>query len=235
MPWARSDRKNKPRISVMAKRLAQFISHSFRIDNVLLLDPHDGHLKHYFEPDADEITALYLLLDYVKREMFKKHPAEEWILVFADGGAAKRFEYVPHILQLPTAYIDKGRKDDDVGDVSGRRSLLIDDEALTGNTALKDAELLLEAKAASVSAVFIHGPLADKRKKDDAAVVKMIESSKIDHVITTDSVPVEVKLSADSKIVVLSVAALSAEAISRTVQNASITYLYDPLNIERYR
>ena len=65
MPYVRSDRKNKPRISTMAHRLAHILSVSFEIKRVILLDPHDSHIKHYFNPVADEISAIYLMIDWM--------------------------------------------------------------------------------------------------------------------------------------------------------------------------
>lgn len=66
-PYARSDKKNQPRISTMAYRLAHILNHSFGIERVMLLDPHDDHIKHYFDPVADEITSIYLFLIILKK------------------------------------------------------------------------------------------------------------------------------------------------------------------------
>jgi ribose-phosphate pyrophosphokinase len=243
MPYVRSDRKNQPRISVMAKCLADIISTSFQIKRVILLDPHDSHIKHYFKPAADEITALYLITDYIERELFKLHPKDEYGIAFPDAGAAKRFENVAKILDLPTAYIDKGRSDNTenpeikevVGNVDKKRCLLFDDEILTGSTSTKDAKTLKGHGAIEVYAVNIHGTLADKNIPPEE-FIRQKEESVIDRFIVTDSVPVRHKItSLNTKFTVLSVYPLLAQAIVRTVCNQSLTELHEPKNAHFYR
>lgn len=97
--YARSDKKNQPRISTMGYRLAHILYHSFRIDRVLLLDPHDDHIKHYFDPVADEITSIYLFADYLERNVFNFRAKEESVLVFPDEGASKRYSDFARLLQ----------------------------------------------------------------------------------------------------------------------------------------
>ena len=242
MPYSRSDRKNKPRISVMAERLADIISTSFRIRHAILLDPHDSHIKHYFRPAADEITAVYLIADYIEKELFKVYPKQETVLVFPDAGAAKRFGQIAHILGLPTAYIDKDRPDHAenpdikkvVGDIDKKFCLLIDDEILTGSTSEKDAKTLKKEGAIKVCAINIHGILAEKEKPENEVVQKM-EKSVIDDFIITDSVPVRHKIVSPTKFTVLSIYPLLAQAIIRTVCNESLTELHEPKNVHLYR
>lgn len=242
MPYARSDRKNKPRISTLAPRLADILVNSFGIRRVILLDPHDTHTKHYFKPAADEISALYLLADYVQREIFSAHPKEECSIVFADAGAAKRFGQLAYLLKLPVAYIDKDRPDDTeqpklkeiVGDVKGRFCLMIDDEILTGGTVLGDTASLLQSNASGVTMLAIHPPLDDK-KTSAGEVIQKLEGSPLERVVVTNSIPIAHKLADPSKFVVLSVAPLLAEAIGRTVQDDSLTVLHDPQNVHLYR
>ena len=138
-PYARSDKKNQPRISTMAYRFAHILNYSFGIERVMLLDPHDDHIKHYFDPVADEITSIYLLFDYLERNVFTFQPKEESVLVFPDEGASKRYSGFARLLRIPTAYIDKGRSDDReqpevkgiIGNVEDKFCLMIDDEILT--------------------------------------------------------------------------------------------------------
>lgn len=242
MPYARSDRKNKPRISTMARRLAHILSHSFGIRRVLLLDPHDSHVKHYFDPAADEIAATFLLMEYLKRGMLEDPFAREaTTIVFADPGAATRFERLPHFLGLPVAYIDKERTDNSerprikkvIGDVRGRRCIMVDDEMLTGGTVLGDLTLLREEGAAGVSIVAIHAILNDLTNPDSPVAVRLAESD-LDRIIITDSIPVAHKVSGVPKFTVLPVAALLAEAISRVAQDDSLTELHDPAKVALY-
>jgi ribose-phosphate pyrophosphokinase len=243
MPYVRSDRKNQPRISVMAERLADIISTSFEIKRVILLDPHDSHVKHYFKRAADEITAIHLIIDYVEKKLFTIHPKQSHVVTFPDAGASKRFERIGAILGLPTAYIDKGRPGNNenpeikevVGDVDGKICLLFDDEILTGTTSTKDAKSLKNAGAAEVYALAVHGTLADKNIPQEE-FIRQKEASVIDKFIITDSVPVRHKItSPNTKFTILSVYPLLAQAIIRTVCNQSLTELHEPENVHLYR
>jgi len=242
MPYARSDQKNEPRISTMGCLLPCFFSNPpLEIKRVILLDPHDSHLKHYFRPAADEITATFLLIDYLNREVFTRKPRENTVLVFADAGAAKRFAYIPHTLGLNEAYIAKERRDNTekpvvkrvVGEVGDKNCILFDDEILTGGTAIGDARLLLEKGANSVSMLAIHPIFADNNLTT-AELIQRFENSPIERFIITDSVPVRHKLEGASKFTVLSIAGLLAEAIKRTVLGESLTELYNPEMVSLY-
>ena len=170
MPYARSDRKNKPRISTMGHRLPYILATSFGIKRVILLEPHDSHIKHYFNPAADEISAAYLMIDYLEREVFNSKPKEKSVVVFSDAGAAKQYGKIAHLLKLPAAYIDKDRPDDIevpqfndvVGKVKDKFCLLVDDEILTGGTSIGDAEKLISRGADSVYMAASHAALVHK-------------------------------------------------------------------------
>ncbi len=242
-PYARSDKKNQPRISTMAYRLAHILNHSFRIERVLLLDPHDDHIKHYFDPVADEISSSYLLLDYLERNVFTSLSKENSVLVFPDEGASKRYSNFGRLLRIATAYIDKGRRDDReepeirgiVGNVRGKFCLMIDDEILTGNTAIKDADRILLEGGQSVWMLAPHAPFADK-KMSKAMMIQRIERSSIERFVVTNTIPSTAQMiSGRENFVVLRVECLLAEAIKRTVLGQSITELYDPKNVDLYR
>jgi ribose-phosphate pyrophosphokinase len=242
MPYVRSDRKNQPRISTMGRLIPQIIWKILRVKNVILLDPHDSHIKEYFKPSADEITAIYLLADYIEKIFFLKHAKEKCVVVFADSGAAKRYEDFPHLIDLDAAYIDKGRKDNEespdlkkvVGDVRGKTCIVIDDEILTGRTSIGDAELLIKGGAESIYMFAVHPVIADK-KKSISDVVETLEQSPISGFVLTDSIPVRQKIAGARKFEIISVAPLLAEAIKRTVEDDSLTYLHDYANVNLYR
>ena len=242
-PYARSDKKNQPRISTMAFRLANILNHSFGIERVLLLDPHDDHIKHYFDPVADEITSIYLLLDYLEKNVFNFQPKEESVLVFPDEGASKRYSGFARLLRISTAYIDKGRRDNReepeikgiIGDVKDKFCLMIDDEILTGKTAMKDATRILEEGGRSVWMIAPHAVFADKNMAK-ADLIQKLEGSSIEKFIVTTSIPNTAEMvSGRTKFVVLPVEFLLAEAIKRTVLGQSITELYDPKSVDLYR
>jgi len=242
-PYARSDKKNQPRISTTAYRLAHILNHSFGIEQVLLLDPHDDHIKHYFDPVADEITSIYLLLDYLEKNVFTFQPKEESVLVFPDEGASKRYSGFARLLRIPTAYIDKGRRDDHeepevkgiIGDIKDKFCLMIDDEILTGKTAIGDANYILKEGGQSVWMLAPHAVFADK-KMAKIDLIQKLAHSPIDKFIVTNSIPSTAQMIVDrSRFVLLPVESLLAEAIKRTVLGQSISELYDPKNVDLYR
>lgn len=242
MPYARSDRKDQPRISTFSKTLAGILNF-MGVRRVILLDPHDPHLKHYFDPAADEISAIYLLVDYLEREFLTQELKARSVMVFPDAGAAKRFERIPALLGLPEAYIPKerdnrgeARANGVVGDVEGKHCLMLDDEILTGGTAIDDVAMLLQQGAKSVSMVAVH-PILSHKTLSAAKLVQRIEASAIERFIVTDSVPVHPKLkqAGASKFTVLPIAPLLAEAIAREVKGESLTALHQPKNVSLYR
>ncbi len=243
MPYTRSDRKNNPRISVMGHRLPHILVHSFGIKRVILLDPHDTHIKHYFDPAADEVSAMYLAVDYLKK-IISKDEKKEMMVVFADAGAAAKYEKFAHLLELPTAFIEKKRTNDDenpeikkiAGDVKNKKCLMLDDEILTGNTVLSDAQALNKAGAKEISYMIgIHAILNSKKiaKKE---LLRKLSFSNIKNFIITDSVPHDFTLSNTTftKFIVLSIAPLLAEAIKRSIKGESLTDLHQLENVNLY-
>lgn len=288
MPYTRSDSKNKPRISTMGEFLPDVINRVLEIKRVLLLDPHDTHIKHYFHPTADEITALYLLANFVGKGILAEENKDNWMVIFPDAGAYKRYQDFPVLLSVNFAHIDKVRPRDDekpeikgiIGpSLQGKNCILIDDEVATGGTTFGDAKYLIEQEGAKkIIVTAIHGVMMDQKLKssnlkelsdfllaEDALareippfswektdniweiqkeierlinVIFMLkmENSCADHIIVTDSIPVKNKIlnPAQTKITVLSVAGLLAEAVQRIVQNQSITDLHNPACVDIY-
>lgn len=244
MPYARSDRKNKPRLSVMGVLIPQIITtHLMRkIDKVLLLDPHCPQTKQYFDPFAEEVTAMYLFADHIINGVIKEQGRENCTLVFADAGSVVRYERLSGLLGISTSYIDKSRCDDDenpeincvVGDVRDKNCILIDDEILTGSTAIKDAERLMTGGARSVCLYAVHPVLAD-RKTGPKAVVQRFAESPIVKIVVTDSIPVHHKIKETDKFEIVSVVPLLAEAIMRIITSASISGLYKMETVSLYR
>ncbi|OGY42398.1 MAG: hypothetical protein A2Y82_04605 [Candidatus Buchananbacteria bacterium RBG_13_36_9] len=243
MPYARSDRKDQPRISVMSNVLARIFNKVLGVRRVLLLDPHDTHVKHYFDPSADEISSIYMyadyLLDYIKNVLGGN--ADDIILAYSDGGAAKRFIKLRQITKLPHDYIDKARTDNKGGlvihreiNADGQICIMVDDEICSGGTAIEDAKALKKNGAKKIIMFAPHAPLI-KKGKTTKQLLRRLEISPIDEFIFTDSIPVEDKVKGRSKFKVLSIAGLLAEAIRQTIINASVTRLHDPDYVKRYR
>lgn len=252
MPFSRSDRKNKPRISTMGQLVPEIISTVLGVHRVLLCDPHDSHLKHYFKPVADEISALYLFADFIEKyALFSENPREECCIVFADATALKRYEKLAHLLGVATGFIDKDRPDDSenphvkrlVGDVQGKIVLLVDDEILTGGTSFKDADLILAEGADRIIACAFHPILEDKRIYKEAGarslgisvLMERFEKSNISSFLVGNTVPVAEKLSHSKKFMVIHVEKFLAEAIARMLFGQSLTELHKPESVALYR
>lgn len=240
MPYSRSDRKNKPRISVLGSLIPRIINDVLGIKRIILLDPHDSHIKHYFNPSADEITAMYLFADYIESQIFSELlPKEKFVIVFSDAGAAKRYEQIPKMLNMPYAYIDKNRNDNSekphvinvIGCVAKKYCIVFDDEILTGNTSINDVEALISAGAEKVLFFATHGVFADQNLTNKELMDKLVNSP-IEQFIITTSIPSEYQ---NSKFVYLSIAHLIAEAIKLTVQNESLTVLHNKDSVSSYR
>lgn len=234
MPYVRSDRKNRPRISVLGQRLPEILNKVLGVRRVLLVEPHDPHIKQYFVPTADEIPGTPLMVEHIRATLAQEISDKKCVLVFADAGAAKRFEELPFTLGVDQAYIHKSRTDHSesptiralTGDVKGRHCLLVDDEILTGNTVLKDAKLLKQAGAATVRMYATHAIFADQRLSSEE-LVKKLANSDVDQFTVTDTIPVRDKIAlAPDRFTVLPIAPLLAEAIKRMILGESLSEMH---------
>lgn len=234
MPYSRSDRKNRPRISVMGQRLPEILNKVLNVRRVMLLEPHDPHIKQYFVPTADEVPALPMLVNYIRNEYLSKLNPDDCVVVFADSSAAKRFEEVPSALGIEPAYIYKSRTDHSetptvkvvTGNVRGKHCFLVDDEILTGNTVLKDAAILKEQGAATVRMLAVHGVLSDQKLSMEQLMKKLADSP-VDEFVVTDSIPLMGKKEfAEGKLRVIPIAPLLGEACKRLILGESLSELH---------
>lgn len=234
MPYSRSDRKNKARISVMGQRLPEILNRVLGVRRALLVEPHDPHIKQYFVPTADEIPGVPLLVRYMKENYLSVLPQEDCVVVFADSGAAKRFEEVPSALALPQAYIHKYRADNTespmvrgvTGQVEGKHCFIVDDEILTGNTVLTDAAILKQKGAASVRFLAVHGVYADKKRTTEA-LMRDLANSLVDEFVVTDTIPVADKVALGGpKFKMIPIAPLLGEATRRLILGESVSELH---------
>ncbi len=242
MPCSRSDKKNKPRISVLGVVVPNFVNGQ-GVKRVLLLDPHSENIKHYFRPAADEVTSIYLLAHYIEKKFFQTHAKNTCHIVFADAGSGTRYGLLPKLVKLGSTTIDKDRPDDNEqpdfkeiekdSKIREKHCLLVDDEILTGNTSIGAARELLKSGAASVTFLVTHAPLQDQKIRIEELVDKL-EASPFERIVLTDSIPVRHKLLNTKKFEVITVAPLLAEAISRIVQIDSVSILHDYAKVEHY-
>jgi ribose-phosphate pyrophosphokinase len=219
-PYARSDKKDEPRISITARLVADLLE-TAGADRILTMDLHSPQIQGFGRIPADQLIALPILCDYFSRKM-----ENNYVVVAADSGGVKMSAGYASRLQLPLAIIDKRRFGDDdraavlniVGDVKGKKAIIFDDEISTGGTLVEAAEQLLNFGATEVSAGIVHPVLVG-----DA--VKKLSKSKLKELVVTNTLPVPPEKQLEN-ITVLSVAPLFAEAIRRIHYGESVSALF---------
>ena len=220
-PYVRSDKKDKPRISITARLMADLIK-AAGADRVLTMDLHAPQIQGFFRIPADQLQARPILLDHIRSTGL-----ENTVLVTGDAGGTKVVGGYASRLGLPMAIIDKRRHDDSetpkathlIGEVEGKRCIIVDDEVASGRTLIEAATFLLEQHgAASVEAAFTHPVFTG-----DA--VKNLDASPIARIITTDTIPTPSDL--PDKFTVLSVATLFGNAIRRIHDGDSVSGLFE--------
>jgi len=220
-PYARSDKKDRPRISITARLMADVIE-TAGANRVLTMDLHAPQVQGFFRVPADNLLASTLLCDHLAAT----RDLSNSVLVAGDVGESKDVGRYARRLNLPIAIVDKRRDGDDdraiatqlIGDVEGKDAILIDDEVATGGTLIEAARFCLERGARRVEAAVVHPVLPG-----DA--VKRIGESPIEALIATDSVPIPPDRRADW-IEVVSVAPLLADAIRAIHTGRSVSALF---------
>ena len=220
-PYARSDKKDRPRISITARLMADLLE-TAGAGRVLTLDLHAPQVQGFFRMPADNLQASALLC----RHLEASRDLSNAVLVAGDVGESKDVGRYANTLRLPIAIVDKRRDGDDdhavavnlIGDVEGKDAILVDDEVSTGGTLIEAARFCLERGARRVDAVVVHPVLAS-----DA--VDRIEASPIETLITTDSIPIAPEKRADW-IDVVPVAPLLADAIRAIHDGTSVSALF---------
>ncbi len=220
-PYARSDKKDEPRISITARLVADLVE-TAGADRVMTIDLHSPQIQGFFRMPADQLTAVPLLCDHLR----KTQDLSSGIVVAADVGEAKDAGRFAKRLDLPLAIVDKRRTGDDeraqvrslVGDVRGRDCLIVDDEIATGGTVFEATEFLLGAGARSVQAAIVHPVLS-------GPAIERLRKSRLTKLTVTDTIPIPPD-KRDPKIEVISIAGLLAEAITRTHDGRSLSDLF---------
>jgi len=220
-PYARSDKKDEPRISVTARLMADLLK-TAGADRVLTVDLHSPQIQGFFSMPADQLTAVPVLC-----EALKARGLTDTTVVAADVGESKDAGRFAKLLNLPLAIIDKRREGDServqarelIGEVRGKHALIVDDEIATGGTIFAATDFLLQCGAKSVSAAVVH-PVLSGRAYERLAV------SKLERLLVTNSIPLAAP-NPTLKIEVMSVAPLIAEAIARIHDGRSVSELFD--------
>jgi ribose-phosphate pyrophosphokinase len=222
-PYARSDKKDEPRISITARLMADLLA-TAGADRALTIDLHSPQIQGFFSMPADQLTAVPILCDEIKRG--GHFDLANSVVVAADVGEAKDAGRFAKRLELPIAIIDKRRVGDEekavpfavIGEVRGKHCLLVDDEIATGGTIFSATEFLLKSGAIGVSAAVVHPVLSGR-------ALERLSASKLERLLVTNTIPIPPEKRAP-RIQELSVAPLIAEAITRIHDGRSVSQLF---------
>jgi ribose-phosphate pyrophosphokinase len=218
--YARQDRKDKPRVPISAKLVANLLS-AAGTNRVLTMDLHKAQIQGFFDIPVDHLFAAPAIIDYLVRQNLG--PVT---MVSPDAGGAERARAYAKRLDAELAIIDKRRSEDGtaevmnvVGDVRGRVCIISDDIIDTAGTIQKAAQALQDNGASRVLACAVHGVLS-------GPAIARITAAPLDKMIVTNTIPLVGDKAACGKIHVLSVARLLAQAIRSIHEETSVSKLF---------
>ncbi len=219
--YARQDRKVQPRVPISSKLVADLIETS-GAHRVLTMDLHAGQIQGFFDIPVDHLYATPVLLEYIKEH----YPNGDLVVVSPDAGGVERARAFAKRLGCSLAIIDKRRERANIsevmnviGDVKGKDAMVLDDMIDTAGTTVQAAKILMEKGARRVAAASTHAVLS-------GPAIERINSSPLEEVIVTNTIPLDIKKAKCSKLTVLSIAKIFAEAIKRIHEETSISSLF---------
>ena len=212
--WARQDRKDKPRVPIAAKMVANLLQ-AAGATRIITMDLHADQIQGFFEKPVDHLYASTIFLPEIKAMNL-----DDITIASPDMGGSKRAYAYSKYLQSEVVICYKQRKKANVishmeliGDVKGRNVILVDDMIDTAGTLTKAADLMMEKGAKSVRAICTHAVLSGQ-------AFERLEKSKLEQLIITDTIPLKKKI---SKIKVVSCAPLFADVMHKVQSNKSIS------------
>ncbi|MCM1292197.1 MAG: ribose-phosphate pyrophosphokinase [Bacteroides sp.] len=215
--WARQDRKDKPRVSIAAKLVADLLS-AAGVNRVITMDLHADQIQGFFNVPVDHLYASSVFIPYI--ESLK---LEDMVVATPDVGGAKRANSYAKYLNVPLVLCHKQRAKANVvesmtviGDVKDKNVILIDDMVDTAGTIAKAANLMMESGAKSVRALASHAIMSDPASQ-------RVDESGMTEMIFTNSIPFKKDC---KKATIISVAHLIADTIRRVHNNESISQQY---------
>ncbi len=221
--YARSDKKDAPRISIAARLVADLLA-TAGANRVLTLTLHSAQVHGFFSVPCDHMNALEVLAAHFRRRNLKNT-----IVVSPDLGNAKAASHLARILKLPVAAGSKQRLSDDavtidaiVGNVDGKNAIVIDDEIANGGTMIEILRKLRERRIKRLTVACTHGLFTGK------AIERLRAQPDIDEIVTTNTVPI----GPDKRLPnmrILSVAPLLAQTIRRIHAGRSVSTLFRPV------
>jgi ribose-phosphate pyrophosphokinase len=224
--YARSDKKDQPRVPITARLVADMIEIA-GADRYITLDLHAGQIQGFFSVAGDVLTTFFILIDYIKS---LQHSMINPVVVTADLGFAKKARNFAAGMNAPLAFIEKRRIANDakaqaltlIGDVKDRDVVLVDDEVDTGGSMMEAVYLIKDKGARDVYMVFVHPVLSLNASEN-------LSSLPVKQFITTDTIPLGPRKTAifGDRMKVLSVASLLGEVILRVNQGRSVGEMFN--------
>jgi ribose-phosphate pyrophosphokinase len=221
--YARSDKKDRPRVPIAAKLVANLITMA-GASRILTIDLHASQIQGFFDIPVDHLFAAPIMVNY-----FNENPIDNLVVVAPDTGGAERARAYAKRLNADLALCDKRRETANVaevmnvvGDVDGKNCLIIDDMCDTGGTICKVADALHKEGANRIFAGFTHAVLSGK-------AINNLRNSHIEKIIVSNTIPLTEsgeQLKAEGRIVVLSVAKILAKAIKSIHDETSVSSLF---------
>src|SRR3954447_14719352 len=218
--YARSDKKDRPRVPIAAKMVANLIA-TAGAQRVLTIDLHAAQIQGFFDIPVDHLYAAPVMIGH-----YQENPLPNLTVVAPDTGGAERARAYAKRLNADLALCDKRREKANVaevmnvvGDVDGRNCLIVDDMCDTGGSLTKVSRALTEAGAARIDACFTHPVLSGQ------AVEKLADSD-IEQFVVTNTIPLPKNVPEKANIKVLSIAPLLAKAIKSIHEETSVSSLF---------
>lgn len=218
--YGRQDRKDRPRVPISAKLVADLLSIA-GTHRVVTMDLHVGQIQGYFDIPVDHLFAAPVMLDYVVSLQIPN-----LVIVSPDAGGVERARAYAKRLKVSLAVMDKRRGESNevdtihvIGDVSGRTAVIVDDMVDSAGTLVKAVDALLSAGAERVLSICTHAVLSGK-------ALERLENSPLEQVVVSDTIPLKPEHAACEKIKVLSVASLLGTAIQNVHDETSVSSLF---------
>ena len=215
--WARQDRKDKPRVSIGAKLVADILSVA-GVDRVITMDLHADQIQGFFDVPVDHLYASGVLLPYLQSLHL-----DNMVIASPDVGGSKRANTYAKYLGCPLVLCNKTRLRANVvesmqiiGDVKDKNVVIVDDIVDTAGTITKAADLMKEAGATSVRACASHCVMSGRANEN-------VQNSALEEIVFTDSIPYSNRC---AKVKQITVADMFAETIRRVINNLSISSQY---------
>jgi len=223
--YARQDRKDRPRVPITAKLVANLLV-SAGADRILALDLHAGQIQGFFDIPVDHLFSINVLIKY-----FIKKRLKDLVVVSPDVGGLKLARAYSKLLNAPLAIVDKRRESaaqtkvmNIIGEVRGRNVVMVDDLVSTASSLVEAINALKKEGCLDVYAAIVHPILA-------GPAIERIQKSELKELVVSDSIPISHEKMI-KKITVLSVAPLLGEAIKRIHENESVSVLFQKSAVE---